>query len=225
MPEHDWNAHYAAGELPWDSPEPENHIVNLVLQRPVAPGHALEIGCGTGTNALWLATQGFDVLAVDIASLAVERALKKTANANTLAQGSVKFEQRDFLNGPALPNEHFQLAFDRGCFHVFDEAKDQQKFAANIAKALAPGGLWLSLIGSTEGPAREMGPPRRNAREILSAIEPVLELIELKAVEFTALPFDQAPKAWYALARKRDVPAQPSSRIAEVTDAIRGRKP
>jgi SAM-dependent methyltransferase len=219
MPEHDWNAHYAAGELPWDSAEPENSLVELVLQRPVAPGHALEVGCGTGTNALWLATQGFAVLAVDIAPLAIERAQKKTASANTLAQGSIKFEQRDFLNGPELPAGSFQLVFDRGCFHVFDEAKDQQKFAERVANALAPGGIWLSLLGSTEGPAREMGPPRRSARDIVNAIEPSLELVSLRSTEFTALPFDQAPRAWYVLSRKRDTPAQASTRMADMAAA------
>ena len=224
MSEHDWNAHYASGELPWDAPEADKNLVELVLQRPVAAGRALEVGCGTGTNSLWLATQGFDVLAVDIAPLAIERAKKKTAAASTLTQGSVKFEHRDFLNGPELSAESFALVFDRGCFHVFDEAAEQQKFAARVAASLAPGGLWLSLLGSTEGPAREMGPPRRSARDIAAAIEPVLELVELRGIEFAGIPTEQAPKAWFALSRKRDVPAQPSSKINEVTAAISGKR-
>ena len=117
------------------------------------------------------------------------------------------------MNGPELPAGSFQLVFDRGCFHVFDEAKDQQKFAANVAKALSPGGLWLSILGSTEGPAREMGPPRRSARDIVNALESSLEIVELRNVEFSALPFAKPPRAWYCLARKRDVPAQPSSKL------------
>jgi SAM-dependent methyltransferase len=222
MSEHDWNAHYASGELPWDSPEPDNHLVELVLQRPVAPARALEVGCGTGTNSLWLAAQGFNVQAVDLAPLAIERAQKKAAAAK---QASVKFEQHDFLKGPELPAGSFQLVFDRGVLHVFDAAEDQQLFAERVSKALGPGGLWLSILGSTEGPAREMGPPRRNAREIVAAIEPALEILELRAVEFGALPFEKAPKAWLCLARKRDVAAQPSSKLSEVTDAIRGKRP
>jgi hypothetical protein len=69
------------------------------------------------------------------------------------------------------------------------------------------------LIGSTDGPAREMGPPRRSAREVIQALEPAVELVTLRAMEFSGLPGAVPPKAWYCLARKRDVPAQPSSRF------------
>ena len=62
---------------------------------------------------------------------------------------------------------------------ILDEPDERQGFAANVAAVLAPGGLWLSMIGSTEGPPREFGPPRRSAREVAPAIEPVLEIVEL----------------------------------------------
>ena len=73
------------------------------------------------------------------------------------------------------------------------------RFAAQIAAILAPGGLWLSLIGSTEGPAQEAGPPRRSAREVILAIEPALEIQALRAAEFHG----QGAKAWFCLARRR----------------------
>jgi len=65
----------------------------------------------------------------------------------------------------------FQLIFDRGCFHVFDGPADRAKLASQVAAVLAPGGMWLSLIGSTEGPPREVGPPRRSLRNVADAIE------------------------------------------------------
>lgn len=212
MAEHDWNAHYAAGELPWDSPDPDAQLVALVSGRPVAAGRALEIGCGTGTNAVWLAKQGFNVHAIDLAPLAIERAQAKSGPLK-LAQGNLKFEQRDFLNGPEFAEGSFEFVFDRGCFHVFDAPKDREKFAARVAKLLAPKGLWLSLVGSTEGAPREGGPPRRSARDLANAIEPALEIIELRAIEFKGLPSDEPPRAWSCLARRRELPAQPSSRF------------
>ncbi len=57
--------------------------------------------------------------------------------------------------------------------------------------------------------AREDGPPRRTAREIIAAVEPSLELIELRRIAFQV---PSAPPAWFALARRREVPAQPSTR-------------
>jgi hypothetical protein len=70
------------------------------------------------------------------------------------------FAKFDFLAGPS-PIGLFNFVFDRGCFHLFDDSGERQPFAARVAAAMAPGGLWLSLIGSTEGPPREVGPPRR----------------------------------------------------------------
>jgi hypothetical protein len=65
--------------------------------------------------------------------------------------------------------------------------------------------LWLSLIGSTEGPPREVGPPRLSAREVTLAIEPAMEIIELRSAEFGGID----AKAWFCLSRQRTTPAQP----------------
>lgn len=106
-----------------------------------------------------------------------------------------------------MPGGPFDFVFDRGCFHVFDEAPDRVRFAERVAAVLEPGGVWVSLIGSTEGPGRDVGPPRRSAREIADAIEPVLALEELSATLF----FERAA-AWLSVARRREVLAQPSSK-------------
>jgi methyl halide transferase len=203
MAHRDWNESYATGNLPWDTGAPDEELVAFVGAGTVAPGRALEIGCGTGTNAIWLATHGFDVVGVDVAPLAIEQARAKAAT------GVVRFEVCDFLDGtpPAGP---FGFVFDRGCFHVFDAAEARTRFAARVASVLAPGGTWLSLIGSTEGGPRDMGPPRRTARDVVGAIEPALELVDLRAMYFDTT-LETRAKAWRCVARLRDVPAQPST--------------
>ncbi len=85
------------------------------------------------------------------------------------------------------------------------------RFAARVAELLAPGGHWLSLIGSTEGPPRDVGPPRRTAREVIDAIEPALELLLMRSIEFD-VEYDVRPMAWLCLSRRRETPAQPSTR-------------
>ena len=192
-PEDDWNDNYVRGELPWDTGEPDPQLVDFVRAGRVRPGAALEIGAGTGTNARWLAAQGFDVLGVDIAPAAVDQARAK-------AGAVCRFEVADFLAAP--PRGPFTFVFDRGCFHCFDEADERARFAANVAALLAPGGAWLSLIGSTEGPPREFGPPRRSAREVMQAIEPALAIDELAAITFSS-KFPDAWAAWRCVARAR----------------------
>ncbi len=153
-------------------------------------------------KTFFLAERGFDVLGIDVSPLAVERAHAKLAGR---ALGC-RFATLDFLTAPQ-PDGPFQFVFDRGCFHVFDEPGERQRFALQVAAALAPGGVWLSLIGSTEGPPREVGPPRRSARDVVLAIEPALEIVVLRSAAFR-----EDVKAWFCLSRKRTIPAQPPTR-------------
>jgi SAM-dependent methyltransferase len=202
MPHPSWNESYASGQVPWDTDQPEPLLVEFITSGGVAPGPALEVGAGTGTNAIWLAERGFDVLGIDISPLAVERAHAKLAERVL----GCRFATLDFLAAQS-PGGPFQFVFDRGCFHVFDEPDERQRFAAQVAAALAPGGVWLSLIGSTEGPPREVGPPRRSARDVALAIEPALEIVELRSAAF-----HEGARAWFCVSRKRTLPAQPSTR-------------
>lgn len=205
MATNDWDERYATGNLPWDTGTPEPHLVELVERGVIAPGRALEIGCGTGTNALWLAGRGFEVLGIDISPRAIEQARGKAEAAGA----RVQFRVLDFLTA-SIDEAPFDFVFDRGVLHVFDEPSDRAQFARQVGRVLTTGGHWLSLAGSTEGPARDHGPPRRSARDLVEAVEPVLEIVELRTASFD----DDSWKAWRLLSRARELPAQPSTRRA-----------
>jgi SAM-dependent methyltransferase len=113
MPHRSWNESYASGELPWDTGVPEPLLAEFINLGEVAPGRALEIGSGTGTNAIWMAQQGFDVLGVDVSPRAVETAIAKMGGRDV----SCRFATLNFLAAPP-PDGPFQFIFDRGCFHV-----------------------------------------------------------------------------------------------------------
>jgi SAM-dependent methyltransferase len=205
MPDQDWNERYKTGNLPWDTNEADEHLVHLVATKTILPGKALDVGCGTGTNSLWLARQGFSVLGVDIAREAIDLANVKN-NDKSL---SCEFAYMDFLHDNSLA-QSYDLVYDRGCFHSFDKEEERLLFARQVSRVLKTNGIWVSLIGSTEGAPREMGPPRRSANDVVKAIEPYLEILELRSVFFQAkLPV--IPKAWLCIARKRNEPAQPST--------------
>jgi|SRR5579859_831803 len=159
MPHPSWNESYASGQPPWDTGQPEPLLVEFVTSGGVMPTRALEIGVGTGTNAIWLAERGFNVLGVDVSPLAIERAQVKLERR---ALGC-RFAIWDFLV-VSPPDGPFQFVFDRGCFHVFDQLDERQRFATQVAAALAPRGLWLSLIGSTEGEPRATSVRRAGLR-------------------------------------------------------------
>jgi SAM-dependent methyltransferase len=185
-----------------DTGAPDPMLIEMVESRAVEPGRTLEVGCGTGTNASYLPQHGFEVVGVDVSRVAIE-------NARAKAHGRCRFETIDFLN-EAPPGGPFQFVFDRGCFHTFDEDHERVRFAQNVAAVLVDGGVWLSLIGSTEGPPREAGPPRRTAREVMNAIEPSLEILQFRSGDFAVC--GEELKAWLCLSRKRTISPQPSSR-------------
>jgi len=81
-------------------------LVEMIESHAIAPGRTLELGSGTGTNAIYLVQRGFDVVGVDISPLAVEQARAK-------AHGCCRFETIDFLN-EVPPGGPFQFVFDRG---------------------------------------------------------------------------------------------------------------
>src|SRR4051812_24402479 len=129
MPHPSWDDRYASGEpLPWDTGTPDPVLVEMVESRAIAPGRALEIGCGTGTNATFLAQHDFNVLAVDISEVAVNRARAR-------AHGLCRFEVVDFL-AATPPGRPFEFVFDRGCFHVFDDETERVRFAQRVAAEL-----------------------------------------------------------------------------------------
>jgi SAM-dependent methyltransferase len=134
--------------------------------------------------------------AVDISPLAIDRARHKASKAGV----QVDFRATDVLEGAHLGT--FDFLFDRGCFHTFDPPSDRNAFADNVRRHLNPAGLWLSILGSSDGPAREKGPPRWSAQEIMSPVEPLFEILHLAATHFDSDQPDP-PRAWVCLMRRR----------------------
>ena len=196
-----WNQRYVDDDVPWDSGVPDAHLPSVLDRHGIEPGKALEIGCGTGTNAIWLARKGFDVTAMDLSEVAIDRAETKAAQADI----ACRFMVGDFLVDP-VPGAPYEFVYDRGVLHVFDDAKDRTRFAARVAEVLAPDGLWFSLIGSTDGPRRDVGPPRRSAADVTAAVEPHFEILELRTTSFDQGEHSDA-RAWVMVGRRRHDPA------------------
>jgi methyl halide transferase len=104
---------YKEGSPPWDIGKPDFNLVKTVTTLPNRSLSALEIGCGTGDNAIWLAQQGFQVVGIDVSDIAIQKAHEKAADANA----QCTFFVQDFLKSH-VEGSPFGFVFDRGCFHV-----------------------------------------------------------------------------------------------------------
>ena len=197
MNKEQWDERYRGGDLPWDSPTPSEHLAWAVEAFGIAPGKAVDIACGRGVNTIWLAQHGFEAVGVDISSLAVEQARARAAAAGV----NCTFAAVDFLREQA-PGGPFAFAFDRGGFHSVSAGQDRATFARAVAALLDGGGLWLSIMGSTDAPARETGPPQVSAGEIAAAVEGHFEILRLEADYFHNDGRKTRP-AWRCVMRKR----------------------
>jgi SAM-dependent methyltransferase len=192
-----WEERYRTGDTPWDIGRPDFNLIDMVTKRPIPGCKALEIGCGAGSNAVWLAQQDFEVTATDVSELAIQKAGERASDAGV----DCTFLVADFLNDK-VSGAPFGFMFDRGCFHFFDSDEERKQLAENVDWHLEKDGLWLSLIGSTDGPPREVGPPQRSARDIVIAVEPYFEILSLDSSHFDA-DSSEPPRNWVCLMRKR----------------------
>ncbi|VGO23120.1 class I SAM-dependent methyltransferase [Pontiella sulfatireligans] len=190
---------YRSGDTPWDHGMVDFNLVEVVSRRPVQPCRTLDIGCGTGNNAVWLAQQGFDVIGFDLSATAVERAREKAA----VAQAECCFVVGDFL-ADAVPDAPFGFVFDRGCLHSIPEPEGKVAFAEKVAGLLVPDGLWLTLVGNADEPKREVGPPQLTAAELTAVVEPCFEVVSLASGRFGS-DQETPPRAWVCLMKKRAI--------------------
>jgi len=188
---------YKNGDIPWDLGHADYNLTEMVVNWPIMPCKALELGCGTGDNAIWMAEHKFTVTAFDIIKVAVDLAKAKALEAKV----KVDFVVADILRDN-MPNKPFDFVFDRGVFHTFDEESERLLFAKNVAKQMTNDGLWLSLIGSSDQFREGSGPPQRSAKDIVKAVEPYFEILVLKVSQFDSKD-EQPAKIWVCLMKKR----------------------
>lgn len=188
---------YQSGDTPWDHNAPDSNLINTVTQQPITSCKALDIGCGTGDNSIWLAQHGFTVTGSDISPTAIKLANEKIERLDL----EPSFYVNDFLC-ETVPGGLFGLAFDRGCFHSFSELKERLTFAKNVASHLEKNGFWLTLTGNIDDGPREVGPPQLSAEALMVSVEPYFKVISLKSGVFGAGQ-DNPPGAWVCLMQKR----------------------
>ncbi len=120
---------------PWDSGISPPELMEFI--RSSQPGRAIDLGCGTGTNIITLAKNGWQVTGVDFAAYAIFKARRKVQSAGVTADLRVSDVTRlDGIDGP------FDFVLDLGCFHGL-QADEKVRYLNQLQRVSAPGAAWL----------------------------------------------------------------------------------
>jgi len=158
-----WDASYRDGPAPWDIGAPQPALVRLASQGRFA-GAVLDAGCGSGENALHLASLGLSVLGVDVAETALAIARAKADERKI----EVEFAAVDALQLERL-GRTFETVLDCGLFHTFD-TNERARYAESLASVTRRAGTLHLLCFSDDGP--DPGPHPIGQEAIRTAFNP-----------------------------------------------------
>jgi SAM-dependent methyltransferase len=157
-----WDASYlGSGPAPWDIGRPQPAILRLADEGAFA-GTVLDAGCGTGENALHIASLGLRVLGVDVAETALSIAREKAATRGIDAG----FAVADALHLERL-GEAFETVLDCGLFHTFD-VDERHDYVTSLASVTGRGASLYVLCFSDVGPG--VSGPHPVGRQELSTV-------------------------------------------------------
>lgn len=171
----DWETLYksqAVETMPWFHPSLDPDLDRALKDRGLVAGSLLDVGSGPGTQAVALAQRGFSVTATDISGTAVAKARERAA-----AEGTrLEFVRDDILDtklkGP------FDLAFDRGCFHVLPPDR-RPDYVRTLARLLRPAGILFLKCFSDLQPG-DQGPHRLSPDMVREAFASTFEVVSIE---------------------------------------------
>ena len=169
---------------PWDTNVTPPELVQLIENQKLTSGRALDLGCGTGTNVIYLAQHGWQAVGVDYVGKPINTAKRKAKAAGVAAQFfQADVTRLDFLDPP------FDFALDMGCFHSLEHDR-RAEYISGLRRLLRPGALYLLYAFKPE--ARMGG----------IAVDEMMKLFGDGFANLKVEHGEGRPSAWYTFARK-----------------------
>ncbi len=134
-----WDIIYWLKQTPWDTGITPPEIVSMIDSGRVKVGRALDLGCGTGTNASYLAQHGFDVTGIDLSRRAISMARRKARSANC----AIRFIRGDVSQMQKwIAPDSIDFAYDIGCFHSLPDAA-RRRYAGALTHVIRSGAVFM----------------------------------------------------------------------------------
>ena len=189
-----WDDAYR-GQPPWEIGHAQRVFMELEAAGQIGSS-VLDVGCGTGENALYLAERGHEVWGVDLSSVAIERAMVKS-HARRLP---VVFLAADALESAAV-GRTFDSLIDSGCFHTLTD-DDRTRYASSMAALSAPGAsLHIACFSEAEPPG--WGPRRVTQADLRATFTDGWEETSISETRFETRHGPAGIHAWLASFARR----------------------
>ncbi len=179
------------GHPPWDIGRPQQVFKNLVESGRIR-GSVLDIGCGTGENAIMFALRGLEVWGVDFVPEAI-----RLAHARAEQLGArVTFVHADALHLDQLRRK-FDAVIDSGMFHTLSD-EERPRFIESLRQVLPVGGLYFMLVFSDAEPGTK-GPRRISQQEIRDTFQLGWKVESIQPERFETTWNIAGAKAWFCI--------------------------
>ena len=192
-----WDARYVKGDTPWDTGRPSDELIRVLDEEKLRPCRAIDLGCGSGTNAIFLASRGFDVTAADISPTAIDRCRMLRATTDV----HIRCLQADLVDPPDGIGGPYGFFLDRACYHVVRRV-DVKPYFRTLERITALGTLGLVLAGNSKEPMQP-GPPTVSEEELRREWGGLFEIVWLREFRFDATGAGEArPLGWSFLVKR-----------------------
>lgn len=160
-------------------------------------GTTLDVGCGTGENALFLAEKGFSTVGVDLSTRAIDAAKVKASERNL----KVDFRVANPLT-LNFDSSSFDNIIDSGLFHTFNDM-ERIAFASAISRVLTANGGYFMICFSDKEPTNWGGPRRVTKAEIEATFSPFFNINYIRDDYFATRIHNNGGRAYLTSATKR----------------------
>ncbi|OYQ38272.1 hypothetical protein CHU92_05840 [Flavobacterium cyanobacteriorum] len=163
----------------WDVSAAQPDLVKLVNSGRLPGKRVLDIGCGLGDNAIYMATEGYDVTGIDYVTSGIKVARKRASKTNTC----INFGVADAFSLSSFKNE-FDIVTDFGLYHNVPAGK-LPLYLDNITKVLKPGGFFIIQSFGSGAPKSRFGPRLVTEPELHKVFGLPWEILEIQPAEYT----------------------------------------